>query len=80
MTVNHFEDISQHYAQTLNDWHNRFVESYPKLNQEKYDREFYRMWRYYFAYCEGGFLERAIGTSQIVFSKSGASNDWVVAR
>lgn len=76
MTVNHFEDITQHYARTLQDWHERFLKAYPSLPHHKYDRQFFRMWRYYFAYCEGGFRERAIGTSQIVFSKSGARKDW----
>ena len=77
MTVNHFEDITGHYARTLKDWHQRFISSYSTLDNKKYDRQFYRLWRYYFAYCEGGFLERAIGTSQIVFSKANAKHDWV---
>lgn len=72
MTVNHFEDITQHYARTLKDWHERFIAAYPNLPHERYDRQFFRLWRYYLSYCEGGFRERAIGTSQIVFSKSGA--------
>jgi cyclopropane-fatty-acyl-phospholipid synthase len=77
MTVNHFEDITEHYARTLKDWHERFVKNYNTLPTDKYDRQFYRMWRYYLAYCEGGFIERAIGTSQIVFSKSGAKHEWI---
>lgn len=77
MTVNHFEDITQHYARTLKDWHQRFIAAYNTLDHTKYDRQFYRLWRYYFAYCEGGFRERAIGTSQIVFSKAGARQEWV---
>ncbi len=77
MTVNHFEDITSHYARTLQDWHQRFIANYSTLDHQKYDRQFYRLWRYYFAYCEGGFLERAIGTSQIVFSKSNAHKEWV---
>lgn len=72
MTVNHFEDITQHYARTLKDWHERFVAAYPSLPHDRYNRQFFRLWRYYFAYCEGGFRERAIGTSQVVFSKAGA--------
>jgi cyclopropane-fatty-acyl-phospholipid synthase len=27
------------------------------------------MWEYYLAYCEGGFLERAITDVQLVFDK-----------
>jgi cyclopropane-fatty-acyl-phospholipid synthase len=77
MTVNHFEDITSHYARTLKDWHSEFVANYRTLPQSKYDRQFYRMWRYYFSYCEGGFKERAIGTSQIVFSKANAKQSWI---
>lgn len=76
MTLTHFEDITSHYARTLKEWQLRFVENFDQLPAEKYDLPFYRMWRYYLAYCEGGFLERAIGTSQIVFSKSSAQVDW----
>lgn len=78
MVVNHFEDITHHYARTLADWHKRFVDNYHLLDAEKYDRQFFRLWRYYFAYCEGGFKERSIGTSQIVFSKAMAHQEWLV--
>lgn len=78
MVVNHFEDITAHYARTLADWHKRFVENYHTLPQDKYDRQFFRMWRYYFAYCEGGFAERSIGASQLVFSKSRAQKNWLM--
>jgi cyclopropane-fatty-acyl-phospholipid synthase len=27
------------------------------------------MWEFYFAYCEGGFQERAIGDVQLTFTK-----------
>jgi cyclopropane-fatty-acyl-phospholipid synthase len=33
------------------------------------------MWRYYFSYCEGGFLERTISTVQLVISKPAFSNN-----
>lgn len=78
MTVTHFEDITHHYAKTLREWHERFIEGYASLPHDKYTRQFYRMWRYYLSYCEGGFMERAIGTSQIVFSKPKAYQEWVI--
>jgi cyclopropane-fatty-acyl-phospholipid synthase len=36
-----------------------------------YDERFIRMWQFYLCYCEGGFVERSIGTHQIVFAKPG---------
>jgi cyclopropane-fatty-acyl-phospholipid synthase len=76
MVAAHFEDITEHYAQTLADWHDRFMANYHTLPQDKYDQEFYRLWRFYFAYCEGGFRERAIGTNQLVFVKPAAKPTW----
>lgn len=78
MTVTHFEDITEHYARTLRDWHHKFVDNYGQLPADKYDRRFYRMWRYYLAYCEGGFKERAIGTHQIMFAKAGNRQNWTL--
>ena len=36
-----------------------------------YGEDFMRLWDLYFAYCEGGFRERAIGTAQFLFAKPG---------
>jgi cyclopropane-fatty-acyl-phospholipid synthase len=77
MMVTHFEDISQHYARTLRDWHDAFVANYETLPTERYDQRFYRMWRYYLSYCEGGFSEQAIATHQIVFTKPQKHRNWL---
>ena len=33
-------------------------------------RGFIRLWEFYFAYCEGGFAEGALGDAQILLAKS----------
>ncbi|MCL7944586.1 cyclopropane-fatty-acyl-phospholipid synthase family protein [Marinobacter sp. ATCH36] len=71
LVMTHSEDIGFHYARTLRDWCQRFMESHPKLESMGYDEAFRRLWHFYFAYCEAGFSERAIGVSQIVFAKPG---------
>jgi cyclopropane-fatty-acyl-phospholipid synthase len=38
-----------------------------------YDDRFLRLWEFYLCYCEGGFLERAIGTAQLVYARERAS-------
>jgi cyclopropane-fatty-acyl-phospholipid synthase len=76
MTISNVEDLTLHYAQTLKEWHKRFVKNFTELNSAQYSNQFYRLWRYYLAYCEGGFRQRAIGTSQIVFCKRNARNLW----
>ena len=65
------EDIGFHYARTLRDWCERFTTHRDALDQVRYDIAFQRLWAFYFAYCEAGFSERAIGVSQIVFAKPG---------
>ena len=54
------EDIGLHYAQTLRDWRRNFLLQLPQVRAMGYPEAFIRMWEYYFCYCEGGFLERAI--------------------
>lgn len=69
MMVRDLHDIGLHYAQTLRDWHHNLIEHKDALNQDGYDERFIRLWRYYFCYCEGGFIERAISTVQLVITK-----------
>jgi cyclopropane-fatty-acyl-phospholipid synthase len=68
----HLEDIGPSYAQTLKLWHQRFVEQIGQVRSLGYSDRFIRMWRWYFAYCEGGFVERSIGDVQMLMVKPGA--------
>lgn len=65
----HFEDFADHYARTLWHWRHRFLDGIDRLRRLGCDDRFLRKWHYYFCYCEGGFLERAIGLAQIVLAK-----------
>ncbi|GGD66302.1 SAM-dependent methyltransferase [Lacimicrobium alkaliphilum] len=71
MVVRDCHDIGLHYAQTLNDWHQRFVSRSEELIPLGYDERFMRLWRFYFSYCEGGFLERTISAVQLLTSRQG---------
>jgi len=66
------EDITRHYAETLNRWRKNFMDVLPKVREMGYSKAFINMWEFYFLYCEAGFLERNIGDVQLVFAKSGA--------
>ncbi|MFG6139395.1 class I SAM-dependent methyltransferase [Halomonas sp. B23F22_10] len=66
------DEIGQHYAHTLREWRHRFEANLETVRRLGYDERFIRMWRYYLCYCEGGFLERTIGTSQLLLAKPGA--------
>jgi cyclopropane-fatty-acyl-phospholipid synthase len=69
MMIRDLHDIGLDYAKTLQDWHTEFLQNKDALAKDGYDERFMNMWRYYFSYCEGGFLERTISTVQLVVSK-----------
>ncbi len=69
LVLTHAEDIGFHYARTLRDWCQRFMAQASELDAQGYDEAFRRLWHFYFAYCEAGFSERAIGVSQILLAK-----------
>jgi cyclopropane-fatty-acyl-phospholipid synthase len=45
------------YARTLNLWSKNFDKNWEHIEMLGFDTRFQRMWRYYLAYCEAGFLE-----------------------
>lgn len=69
MTIESLNDIGLDYAKTLADWRTSFLNSWTELTTLGYDEEFKRLWLYYFAYCEGAFLERATSTVHLVARK-----------
>jgi cyclopropane-fatty-acyl-phospholipid synthase len=72
MRVVDLEDIGPHYATTLRRWHDRFLDSIEQVRGMGFSEEFIRMWQYYLCYCEGGFLERAIGNVQMLMMRPDA--------
>jgi len=69
MKLVHLEDIGPSYALTLREWRRRFLGKQDEVRALGYPNEFVRMWDYYLAYCEGGFLERSIGDVQMLMAK-----------
>lgn len=65
----HQEDFAGHYARTLRAWFERFTENSHAISQLGYSDTFMRMWEFYLCYCEGGFAERAIGVSHLMYAK-----------
>jgi cyclopropane-fatty-acyl-phospholipid synthase len=74
MQIVHWEDITVHYARTLAQWREGFWNRINAIQTKGYHDVFVRMWDFYLAYCEGGFAERAIHTSQLVFAKPEAGH------
>jgi cyclopropane-fatty-acyl-phospholipid synthase len=72
MRIVDLEDIGPHYATTLRRWHERFSDSIDQVRGMGFSEEFIRMWRYYLCYCEGAFMERAIGNVQMLMMRPDA--------
>jgi len=65
------EDQGESYARTIGEWRRRFESNLARVREMGYSERFIRMWRFYLAYCEGGFLERTISNAQFLFAKPG---------
>ena len=72
MRIVDLDDIGPHYATTLRHWRERFFDNIDQVRGMGFSEEFIRMWQYYLCYCEGGFLERAIGNVQILMMRPDA--------
>jgi cyclopropane-fatty-acyl-phospholipid synthase len=68
------KDFAEDYAQTLKTWAQRLTEKKNAITALGYPDFLYRLWMYYFSYCEGGFRERAIGLSQMTLTKPNYRN------
>ncbi|WP_226705177.1 cyclopropane fatty acyl phospholipid synthase [Microbulbifer elongatus] len=56
------------YDKTLMAWHRNFESHWDRF-AEKFDQQFYRMWRYYLLSCAGAFRARHIQLWQWIFSR-----------
>lgn len=63
------EDFADDYADTLKEWMKNLAARKDEIVTLGYPEFLFRLWEFYFAYCEGGFRERAIGLSQLRLAK-----------
>jgi len=61
--------FAEDYAKTLRIWRERFEEKWAEIEPLGFDERFRRMWRFYLAYCEGGFRAAAIDVKQLAIFK-----------
>ncbi|MDX4063735.1 cyclopropane-fatty-acyl-phospholipid synthase family protein [Aliarcobacter skirrowii] len=69
LNLNHLEEFTEHYAETLNIWHENFENHLDEVKKLGFDDYFIRMWKMYLNYCEAGFLTRNINLHQLVFTR-----------
>jgi len=79
LKVSHLEDIGPHYAATLRHWRERFFANLAAVRKLGLNDSFVRMWEFYLCYCEGGFMERALGDVHILLSKPGSRREPITA-
>ncbi len=65
------QDFGAHYAKTLETWRSALKARADELRGLGYDPRFQRLWEFYLSYCAGGFAERVLGVSHLVFAKPG---------
>ena len=68
------EDITLHYARTLEIWRKDFENVLPQVRELGFSDPFIRIWVFYLVYCEAGFLENLIGDFQFIFAKPDSKN------
>ncbi|MEM9111684.1 MAG: cyclopropane-fatty-acyl-phospholipid synthase family protein [Planctomycetota bacterium] len=75
LTLTHFEELGLHYAATLRRWAENLQTNRERVLERGYPRELLRLWDFYMAYCEGGFIERNIGLAQIEVRRPGCTDE-----
>ena len=66
-TVNEFT-FGEDYAETLKRWRQTFEQHLEAIRQQGFDDAFIRLWRFYYWYCEAGFLTRRTDVCQLVLT------------
>ncbi len=69
MNIVNLQEIGADYARTLKHWREAFLARLEEVRALGFDERFIRMWEFYLSYCEGGFIERSIGTVQLLMAK-----------
>ncbi|MEL6714566.1 MAG: class I SAM-dependent methyltransferase, partial [Planctomycetota bacterium] len=76
----HMEDFGTDYARTLREWRDTLRSRGDDARALGFDDDFLRLFDYYFAYCEGGFLERHISVAHLIFAREGRAFAPPIAR
>lgn len=62
-------EFGQDYAQTLHQWHERFLSAWDDIKGQGFDDRFKKLWRFYLAYCEAGFRAGTTNVCQIAVNR-----------
>ena len=70
-----YEELSDHYAETLRRWRASFCEQKSEVLKLGFDQRFIRMWLYYLCYCEAAFEERQVNSVQLTLARAHHQGD-----
>ena len=62
--------FGQDYAETLRRWQHNFENKLAMVKNLGFDDAFIRLWRFYLAYCEAGFISGRTDVMQITLKRS----------
>lgn len=69
LTITDFVDFGLDYAHTLKLWRESFDAQLPQIRALGFDEAFIRIWRFYYWYCEAGFLTKRTGVCQVLLTR-----------
>lgn len=69
LSLAHSSFFGKSYGETLRRWDQSFKENWPEIEPLGFDQKFYRLWRYYLAYCEAGFDQDKINIGHFVIQR-----------
>jgi cyclopropane-fatty-acyl-phospholipid synthase len=61
-----------HYAETLRQWNERFLDSRERVLALGFDETFVRMWHFYLEYSRAGFASGYLDVNQVVLAREGS--------
>ncbi len=63
------QQFGVHYADTLKNWHARFLNAWEDIELYGFTTRFKKLWQFYFSYCEAGFRAGTTDVYQISAKK-----------
>ncbi len=61
--------FGQHYAETLRQWDNSFMEAVEEVHALGFDETFVRMWHFYLEYSRAGFASGYLDVAQLILTR-----------
>ncbi len=70
LAVNESQSFGIDYADTLRQWHQRFIDQWGEISKLGFDSKFKKLWEFYLSYCEAGFRSGSTDVVQVALSKA----------